>query len=564
MSELTESAAWQALAAHYQANKDLLMRDLFASDQKRFQRFSRRHGDILVDFSKNRITDATLRRLLDLARERQVEEWRDRMFAGERINVTEDRPALHVALRNRSSRPMNVDGADVMPAVQDVLERMAHFVERVHRGEWTGFDDRPIEAVVNIGIGGSDLGPAMVTEALAPYRTHLRVRFVSNVDAAHLRGALVDLDPATTLFVVASKTFSTQETLLNARAAREWVREGGAEEADIARHFVAVSTNRAAVVDFGIDPAHMFEFWDWVGGRYSLWSAIGLPIALAVGMDRFEALLGGAHEMDEHFRQTALPDNIPVILALIGIWYNDFFGAQSHAVLPYAQDLRRLPAYLQQADMESNGKSVTRAGEPVDYETGPILWGEPGTNGQHAFYQLLHQGTKLIPVDFIAFLETHYPDREHHRILLANCLAQGEALMRGRTRHEVKATPGTTAEATIDPKAHRVFEGNRPSNTLVFPRLDPHHLGALIALYEHKIFVQGVIWGINSFDQWGVELGKQLAQSIRPELEPGSGAEPSSSEPTNGAGGIAHDASTQGLIDYFLAYHNEAVESDPP
>ncbi len=546
MSELTRSPAWRALTDHYQEIRDQHMRDWFATDPDRFQRFSARFEDMLVDYSKNRITAETLALLFDLARERRLEDWIRRMFAGERINVTEGRAVLHVALRNRSGRPIRVDGEDVMPAVQRVLARMRDFSERVRNGDWKGHTGRRITDVVNIGIGGSDLGPYMVTEALKPYGAPgLAVHFVSNVDATHLVETLRRLDPATTLFVVASKTFTTQETLTNARSARAWLLEALGDEAAVARHFVAVSTNAEAVRRFGIDTDNMFEFWDWVGGRYSLWSAIGLSIVLYLGMDRFEELLAGAHAMDEHFRTTPLEHNIPVILGLIGLWYIDFFGAETQAILPYDQYLHRFPAYFQQGDMESNGKRVTRDGRPVGCHTGPVIWGEPGTNGQHAFYQLIHQGTRLIPADFIAAARSHNPLGQHHEILLSNFFAQTEALMRGRTEDEARrelAAAGLSGEALERLVPHKVFPGNRPTNSILYRQLTPRTLGSLIALYEHKIFVQGVIWGINSFDQWGVELGKQLASAILPELA-GTGA--------GGAG--AHDASTAGLIEHYKA-----------
>ncbi len=521
------------------------MRDLFEADPSRFSRFSRAFEDeLLLDFSKNIITGETFDLLLALARERGMEARIGAMFAGEKINNTEERAALHVALRNRSDRPMRVDGEDVMPGVRAVLARMRAFAGQVRGGDWRGMDGRPITDVVNIGIGGSDLGPAMVCEALAPYARpphsprELRVHFVSNVDGAHLGETLRGLDPATTLFVVVSKTFTTQETLANARSARQWLLAAGGDEAAVARHFVAVSTNEAAVRAFGIDPAHMFGFWDWVGGRYSLWSAVGLSIALAVGMDHFEALLDGAHAMDEHFRAAPLEENLPVILALLGVWYADFLGAASHAVLPYDQSLRRLPAWLQQLDMESNGNRVTRAGAPVDAPTGPVVWGEPGTNGQHAFFQLLHQGVHLIPCDFIAPAQSHWPMGNHHRMLISNFLAQTEALMRGRDETEARAemeAEGLDAARIEALLPHRVFPGNRPSNSILLRKLTPRALGMLLAMYEHKVYAQSIIWDINAFDQWGVELGKQLARRILPELAPG--AQPA-----------GHDASTSGLI----------------
>ncbi|WP_142847862.1 glucose-6-phosphate isomerase [Telmatospirillum sp. J64-1] len=543
MSSLTSLSSWKALAAHAQEVADTSMRDLFAADSERFQRFSLRLDDFLLDYSKNRITEKTVSLLCDLARERGLEDWRDRMFAGEKINNTEGRAVLHVALRNRSDRPVLVDGRDVMPEVRRVLAQMRRFAEAVRSGAWTGATGERITDVVNIGIGGSDLGPVMATQALTPYHQKgLTVHFVSNVDGTHLAETIKSLDPARTLFIIASKTFTTQETIANARSARDWL-AGALGEGAVAKHFVALSTNAEAVSEFGIDTANMFEFWDWVGGRYSLWSAIGLSIAIAIGPDNFEEMLAGAHDMDEHFRTAPLPRNMPVILGLLGVWYGDFLGAPAHAVLPYDQYLARLPAYLQQADMESNGKRVTREGEAVDYDTGPIIFGEPGTNGQHAFYQLIHQGTRLIPCDFIAAAQSHNEMARdgmtgHHILLLSNFLAQTEALMLGKTEEEVRAElekTGMKEEAIKTLLPHRVFPGNRPSNSILYRRLDPRTLGRLIALYEHKIFVQGVIWGVNSFDQWGVELGKQLAKTILPELESGKEV-------------TGHDSSTNGLI----------------
>ncbi|MFN2309441.1 MAG: glucose-6-phosphate isomerase [Gammaproteobacteria bacterium] len=539
MSDLTQGSAWRALTEHYHDIRDRHMRDLFAQDPQRFERFSLRFEDILLDYSKNRITAETPGLLLELARARGLQDWIARMFSGERINVTEDRAVLHIALRNRSNRPIEVDGQDVMPAVNTVLAKMRDFSERVRSGAWTGFSGQAITDVVNIGIGGSDLGPLMVTEALKPYGSdRLRVHFVSNIDGSHSAETLKHLDPATTLFIVASKTFTTQETLTNAHTARAWLLADAGDAGAVAKHFVALSTNTEAVRAFGIDPDNMFEFWDWVGGRYSLWSAIGLSIALYLGMDAFEELLAGAHALDEHFRSAPLETNLPVILGLLGIWYGNFFGAETQAILPYDQYLHRFPAYFQQGDMESNGKRVTREGELVDYNTGPVVWGEPGTNGQHAFYQLLHQGTRLVPADFLAAAESHNPLGEHHRILLANFFAQTEALMRGKTEAEARAelaAQGLSGEALARRLPHKVFPGNRPSNAILYRKLTPRTLGSLIALYEHKIFVQGIIWDINSFDQWGVELGKQLAQAILPELE----------RPGRVTG---HDASTNGLI----------------
>ena len=542
MTDPTQTTAWQALTDHFFEIRDCHMRELFAEDPGRFGRFSLRFGDLLLDFSKNRITEETFALLLDLARECDVKGWIRRMFAGDPINFTEQRPVLHVALRNRSNRPIRVNGENVMPAVNAVLERMRAFSEAVRNGDWRGFTGEAITDVVNIGIGGSDLGPQMVCRALTGHAEGgPRAHFVSNVDGSHIAGTLRELSPETTLFIVASKTFTTQETLTNARTARTWLVEEFGDEAAVARHFVAVSTNAEAVRAFGIDPENMFGFWDWVGGRYSLWSAIGLPIALHVGMDRFEELLAGAHAMDEHFRTAPLAENLPVVLALLGIWYINFFGAETHAILPYDQYLDRFPAYFQQGDMESNGKRVDREGRVVDHATGPVVWGEPGTNGQHAFFQLLHQGTRLVPADFLAAAEPAHPIGDHHRILLSNFFAQTEALMRGRTEAEARAelqAQGLSGEVLERLLPHRVFPGNRPTNSILYRRLDPRTLGSLIALYEHKIFVQGVIWNINSFDQWGVELGKQLAGSILPELE---GPEPVAT----------HDASTNGLINHY-------------
>ncbi|NFV82185.1 glucose-6-phosphate isomerase [Magnetospirillum aberrantis] len=534
----TQLPAWGALEAHAGDMAGRHMRDLFAADPDRFTALSLRVGDLLLDYSKNRVDGHTMALLAELAAQAGLAQWRDRMFGGQPINSTEGRAVLHVALRNRSDRPILVDGHDVMPGVRAVLDKMKGFAGRVRSGDWKGATGKPIATVVNIGIGGSDLGPVMVTEALKPYhQPGLAVRFVSNVDGTHVAETLKLCDPETTLFIVASKTFTTQETIANATTAKEWL-VGHLGAGAVPAHFVALSTNEAAVRAFGIDPANMFEFWDWVGGRYSLWSAIGLSIAVAVGFDRFEELLAGAYDMDEHFRTAPLAANMPVVLALLGLWYNNFLGAQAYAVLPYDQYLHRLPAYLQQLDMESNGKGVARDGAAVGWQTGPIVFGEPGTNGQHAFYQLIHQGTKLIPCDFLASAATHNPVGEHHAMLLANFLAQPEALMRGKTLAEVKAeNPALSDEQA----AHRVFTGNRPTNTLLYKTLDPRTLGMLIALYEHKVFVQGVLWDVNSFDQWGVELGKQLAKKILPELSAAGDA-------------TAHDCSTNGLINTIRAW----------
>jgi glucose-6-phosphate isomerase len=549
MNSLTQSAPYKALASHYQKISSVHMRDLFAKEPNRFAKFSLRFGDMLLDFSKNRITDETMRLLLDLARNAKLEDWRDRMFRGDKINITEDRAVLHIALRNRSNRPILVDGQDVMPGVNAVLAHMREFSEAIRSGQWKGYTGQAITDVVNIGIGGSDLGPVMVTEALKHYsKPGLRAHFVSNVDGTDIAEKLKVLKPETSLFIIASKTFTTQETLTNAQTAKDWFLATAKNPAAVAKHFVALSTNEKEVTKFGIDTKNMFEFWDWVGGRYSLWCAIGLSIAVDVGMDNFEQLLTGAFEMDEHFRTTPLEKNLPVILGLLGIWYNNFFGAQTEAILPYDQYLHRFSAYFQQGDMESNGKSTTRDSTPVDYSTGPVIWGEPGTNGQHAFYQLIHQGTKLIPCDFLAPVETQNPLGEHHAILLSNFFAQTEALMRGKTESEVRAEltkQGITGAAQDKLVLHKIFTGNRPTNSILVQKLTPKTLGSLIALYEHKIFTQGIIWNINSFDQWGVELGKQLAKAILPELrQPG--------EITT------HDSSTNGLINYFKSHRPPA------
>ncbi len=547
MSTLTSSAAWRALEKHKDEMARTTMRELFARDPQRFAKMSREACGLFVDFSKHRTTDETWTLLRALAKQAGVEGWRDRMFSGDKaLNGTEDRAVLHVALRNRSNRPLLVDGSDVMPAVNAVLAKMRDFTERVRNGTWRGHTGKTITDIVNVGIGGSDLGPVMVTEALRPYwKQDLRVHFVSNIDGTHLAEALKRIDPERTLFIISSKTFTTQETITNATSARAWLQDRlAAGREAVAKHFVAVSTNEREVRAFGIDSANMFEFWDWVGGRYSLWGAIGLPIACVIGMDEFERLLAGAHAMDEHFRSTPLAENLPVTLALLGVWYASFFGSETHAILPYDQYLHRFAAYFQQGDMESNGKSVDRSGQAVDYATAPVVWGEPGTNGQHAFYQLIHQGTRLIPCDFIAPVESHNPIGKHHEMLLANFFAQTEALMKGKTPDEVRAelaasgTPRDRIEALV---MHKTFTGNRPTTSIMVQRLTPETLGALIALYEHKIFVQGIVWDIYSFDQWGVELGKQLAQRILPELE---GRAPVTT----------HDASTNGLINYYKAH----------
>ncbi len=544
MPTLTKSASWKSLHAHHEKVKNLEIKDLFTADAKRFDTFSLQFNDILLDYSKNRITGETLSLLLNVAKDMQVKEWTEKMFTGEKINFTEGRAVLHTALRNRSNKPVFFEGKDVMPDINKVLAQMKAFCEKVHSGNWKGYTGKSITDVVNIGIGGSDLGPVMVTEALKPYaKKGFNVHFVSNVDGTHIAEALKKVNPETTLFIVASKTFTTQETLANADSAKAWFLKTAKDESAVAKHFVALSTNASAVSKFGIDTANMFEFWDWVGGRYSLWSAIGLSIALSIGYENFEELLLGAHEMDVHFRETPYEKNIPVILALLGVWYNNFFNAHSHALLPYDQYMHRFAAYFQQGDMESNGKFVTRTGESVDYETGPIIWGEPGTNGQHAFYQLIHQGTKLIPCDFLVPAQSQNPIGEHHTLLLSNFFAQTEALMKGKTNAEAKAElekSGISADELASLLPHKVFKGNRPTNSIMFKRLTPKVLGSLLAMYEHKIFVQGMIWEVNPYDQWGVELGKQLAKVILPEL---SGTEKITS----------HDSSTNGLINYFKA-----------
>jgi glucose-6-phosphate isomerase len=527
------------------------MRELFATDPQRFAKMSREACGVFVDWSKHRATDETMRLLVALAKQADVETWRDKMFSGAKINGTEDRAVLHVALRNRSNRPIQVDGKDVMPAVNAVLKKMRDFTDRLRDGRWKGHTGKTITDVVNIGIGGSDLGPVMVTEALRPYwKADLRAHFVSNVDATHLAETCKGLDPERTLFIVASKTFTTQETLTNARSARAWLLDKlRADQDAVAKHFVALSTNAKEVAAFGIDTANMFEFWDWVGGRYSLWSAIGLSIMCVIGADHFEDLLAGGHAMDDHFRTAPLAENLPVILGMLGVWYSNFWGAETHAILPYDQYMHRFAAYFQQGDMESNGKGVDRQGNRItDYSTGPVIWGEPGTNGQHAFYQLIHQGTRTIPADFIAPVETHNPMGKHHEILLANFFAQTEALMRGKTPDEVRAeleahevAPDRIAQLV----PHKTFTGNRPTTSIVVQKITPRTLGSLIAMYEHKIFTQGIVWNIYSFDQWGVELGKQLASRILPELE-------GSREVTS------HDASTNGLINLYKARRGNA------
>ena len=531
-------AEWQSLDRHYSDVKYLSMREQFALDSSRFEHFSVYSGELLLDYSKNRVTQETMEKLFALAEAVDLQDWINRMFSGEAINHTEGRAVLHTALRNRANTPVMVDGKDVMPEVNAVLEKMAGFCAKVHNGAWLGYTGKQMTDIVNIGIGGSDLGPAMICDALEPYAIDgLTVHFVSNVDGTDLSTTLEKLNPETTLFVVASKTFTTQETLTNAQSARQWFLKS-AKQADVAKHFVAVSTNADEVAKFGIDTDNMFEIWDWVGGRYSLWSAIGLPIALYVGMDNFERLLEGGHQMDQHFRTQPFTKNIPVIMGLLGIWYINFFNAQTHAIVPYDHSLARFPSHMQQLDMESNGKFINRQGARISYKTGPVIWGTPGTNGQHAYFQLIHQGTQLIPVDFVLPVNSHYPECDHQSILLANGLAQAEALMKGKNAEEVRAElvanglEGKELEALLP---HKVFPGNRPSNVLLFPKLTPEMLGQLVALYEHKIFVQGVVWNINSFDQWGVELGKQLAKAILPDLQ-------------DDAAISSHDSSTTELI----------------
>ena len=546
MTTLTQFPVWQKLCTHQQTVAKLHMRDLFANDPHRFNKYSLKFSDLLFDYSKNRITDETMPLLFQMAKEANIEQWREKMFAGEKINITENRAVLHTALRNRSNKPVMVGGKDVMPDINNVLAQMREFSEKVRNGAWLGFTGKTITDIVNIGIGGSDLGPVMVCDALKPYASDkMNIHFVSNIDGAHLMRALEKCSPETTLFIVASKTFTTQETMTNALSARTWFLDSAIDNSHVAKHFVALSTNAKAVADFGIDTANMFVFWDWVGGRYSLWSAIGLSIALYVGMDHFEALLDGAHEMDNHFRGAPLEQNMPVILALIGIWYNNFFHVDTHAILPYDQGMARFPAYMQQADMESNGKFICRDGSRVQYKTGPVIWGEAGTNGQHAFYQLIHQGTQIVPADFLMPVHSHYAIGKkgyaHHKILLANFLAQTQSLMMGKTIDEARAE---LEKQDLEPEElekllpHKVFEGNRPTTSILFDKLTPKTLGQLIALYEHKIFVQGILWDINSYDQWGVEYGKQIAQQILPQLTSVDKVE-------------NYDSSTNGLINHI-------------
>lgn len=542
--DFTTTRAYKYLVDHFLTLNEKSLKDLFAEDPTRFDKFSITFNDILLDYSKNRINDQTFALLIQLAKECKLDEAIEAMFSGEKINVTEGRQVLHTALRNQSNEPVIVDGEDIMPKVRAVLAHMKEFVQEVISGQWKGFSGKAITDVVNIGIGGSDLGPVMVTESLKPYKSHLNLHFVSNVDGTHIAETLKKVNPETTLFLIASKTFTTQETMANAESAKRWFLESGANESDVAKHFVALSTNSKGVSAFGIDTKNMFEFWDWVGGRYSLWSAIGLSIALGIGYDNFEELLAGADDADTHFRTAEFEENIPVILALLGIWYNNFFDAESHAILPYDQYMHRFAAYFQQGDMESNGKYIDRNGNRVEYQTGPIIWGEPGTNGQHAFYQLIHQGTKLIPCDFIAPANSHNKIGNHHQLLLSNFFAQTEALMNGKTEEEVVAEfqkAGKSQQEIEKLKNYKIFEGNRPTNSILLKQITPRTLGTLIALYEHKIFVQGVIWNIYSFDQWGVELGKQLASKILPELDGNQVVK-------------SHDSSTNGLINQYKAW----------
>ncbi len=538
----TSTKAWKQLKRHHRQMQNVHMRELFVEDSERFQRYSIQFEDILIDYSKHLITDDTLCLLMQLAKETGLKDAISKMIVGEHINQTEDRAVLHTALRNRSDYPVYVEGKNVMPEVNNVLQQMKSFSENIRNGSWKGYTNKPITDIVNIGIGGSDLGPVMVTEALKPYANEtISVHFISNVDGTHLSETLKVLNPETTLFIVVSKTFTTQETMTNAQSAKDWLLSQVKDNKAVARHFVAVSTNTFAVKRFGINEENMFGFWDWVGGRYSLWSAVGLSIACSIGFDRFTELLDGAHAMDRHFSQTDFSENIPVILGLLGIWYRNFFEAASWAILPYDQYLHRFPAYLQQADMESNGKYVDRSGKPVDYQTGPIIWGEPGTNGQHAFYQLIHQGTQLVPCDFLAAAQSHNDIGDHHQKLLANFYAQTEALMNGKNESEVRkelAAEGLSEEQIEKLLHFKVFSGNKPSTSILYKKLTPRVLGALVAMYEHKIFVQGVVWNIFSFDQWGVELGKQLAKKILPELG-------------NDTQIQSHDSSTNGLINAY-------------
>lgn len=545
----TQTNSWKKLETKASEMKLTALRSLFNASPKRFEEYSIAFNDILVDYSKNLIDEESMGLLQQLAEDCQLKKTIDALFAGDKINATENRSVLHMALRNRGNQPYYNEGQDVMPAVQKALAQMKTFADKITKGQWIGYSGQPIKNIVNIGIGGSDLGPVMVTEALKPYATHgITPYFVSNVDGTHLSEVLKKVRAEETLFMIASKTFTTQETMTNAESARAWFLAQGGNEADVAKHFVALSTNTEGVKSFGIDPANMFVFWDWVGGRYSLWSSIGLSIACTIGFDHFEALLAGAYEMDEHFRETPFSENIPVILALIGLWYGNFMGADSEAILPYDQYMHRFAAYFQQGNMESNGKSVGRDGQPVNYQTGPIVWGEPGTNGQHAFYQLIHQGTKLIPCDFLAPAISHNPLSDHHDKLLSNFFAQTEALMNGKSKDQVVAelkAQGLSLDEIQTLAPFKVFEGNKPSNSILFKKLTPKTLGSLIAMYEHKIFVQGILWNIYSFDQWGVELGKVLAKQILPELKDDKTI-------------AAHDSSTNGLINAYKKFRQDA------
>jgi len=547
MTQPVDLPAWKALSKHYQATSGTTLRELFAADDSRFDRFQLTAAGLFLDYSKNHITDETVKLLTSLAKESQLQEKIESMFVGDIVNPTEARPALHTALRNRSNNPVRVNGDDVMPDINKVIDRLTTFSEQVRSGEWRGHTGEMITDVVNIGIGGSDLGPLMACEALGAFaHERLQLHFVSNVDGSHIASTVKNLDPRRTLFIIASKTFTTQETITNANSAKQWFLDSDANKKDVAKHFVALSTNTERVTDFGIDATNMFEFWDWVGGRYSLWSAIGLPVMLSIGAERFIQFLEGAHEMDEHFRTAQLDKNLPVILALLTVWYNNFHSANSHLIAPYDQYLHRFPAYLQQLTMESNGKSVHVNGDAVSCETGPIVWGEPGTNGQHAYFQLVHQGTHIIPTDFILPMESLNPIGKHHELLMANCFAQSEALMMGKNSEELTLemqAAGASADEIERLNGHRTFAGNRPSNTIMMQRLDARALGALIAGYEHKVFVESVIWDINPFDQWGVELGKQLASAIQPELAGGKTV-------------TGHDASTNGLINRALKMRN--------
>lgn len=544
----TNTAAWKSLREHFSEMKSEHIRELFKADPERFSKYSISNGDIVFDYSKNIISEKTMQLLLQLVNECKLKDGIVAMFNGEKINETEGRAVLHTALRNLSTEPMFAEGKDVMPEVREVLKQMKNFCNRVHDGRWRGYTGKRIKYIVNIGIGGSDLGPLMVTEALKPYWLEdIQTFFVSNIDGTHIAEVLKKIKPERTLFLVASKTFTTQETMTNAFTAREWFLEHAIEEKHIAKHFAALSTNETAVIRFGINKRNMFRFWDWVGGRYSLWSAIGLSIALTIGYKNFEELLAGAYDSDQHFKNTSFEKNIPVIMALIGLWYTNFFGAQSEAILPYDQYLHRFAAYFQQGNMESNGKSVDRNGEQVEYATGPIIWGEPGTNGQHAFYQLIHQGTPLIPCDFIGAAKSHNPIGDHHQKLMSNFFAQTEALMNGKTEEEAEAeleSSGLSNEIISKLLPYKVFAGNKPTNSFLIKKITPFSLGQLIALYEHKIFVQGIVWNIFSFDQWGVELGKQLANKILPELRDDEQIS-------------SHDSSTNNLINIFKAMKSD-------